>query len=84
VVNDPIFDLPIQSPQEMGHWLKRDFLDPEGHPIFSAGLETNQDFRTSIENLYSIGGALFGDFVRERSLEGVALVSAYKVAEVLA
>jgi len=41
---------------------------------------------TKFWSLYSfaIGGALSGDFVRERSLEGIALVSGFHVGEMLA
>ena len=83
-VYDTIFDLPIQAPSEMADWLGREFLHPDGHPIFGAGVITSEKFQTKYENLFAIGGALGGDFVRERSLEGVALVSGFRVGEVLA
>jgi anaerobic glycerol-3-phosphate dehydrogenase len=67
----------------MNEWVFQDFLQPDGHPIFSAGIEINQNFQTEYENLFAIGSALSGDFVRERSLEGVALVSGYHVGEFL-
>jgi glycerol-3-phosphate dehydrogenase subunit B len=82
-VYDPIFDLPLQAPLEVNEWLKRDFLHPEGHPILGAGVRTNENFKTRYDNLFVIGGGLAGDFVRERSLEGVALISGYQIAEVL-
>ena len=84
VVYDPIFDLSIKSLHDVAHWLNQDFLHPDGHPIMGAGLAVNQNFKTSYQNLYVIGGALPGDFVRERSLEGVALVSGFQTAEMLA
>ena len=80
---EPIFDLAIQPPLEISEWVQRDFLHPDGHPIFSAGIRTNEDFKTDYENLYAIGGTLFGDFVRERSLSGISLASGFHVAEVL-
>jgi glycerol-3-phosphate dehydrogenase subunit B len=83
-VYDPIFDLPVQAPSEFVDWLQRDFLHPDGHPILGAGVLTSGNFKTEYENLFVIGSALPGDFVRERSLEGVALVGGYQVGEVLA
>ena len=82
-VFDPIFDLLVKSPLDFTDWANRDFLYPDGHPIMSAGLQVKQNFQTEFENLYAIGGTLSGDFVRERSLEGVALVSGYHVGEIL-
>jgi glycerol-3-phosphate dehydrogenase subunit B len=84
LVIDPIFDLPIHAHPEKTDWVRREFLHPEGHPIMAAGIPVNEDFRTEINNLYAIGGALAGDFVRQRALEGVAIVSANQVGEVLA
>ena len=80
-VYDPIFDLLVKSPPDLTDWAHRDFLFPDGHPIMSAGVQVKPNFLTEYENLYAIGSALSGDFVRERSLEGVALVSGYLVGE---
>jgi glycerol-3-phosphate dehydrogenase subunit B len=82
-VYDPIFNLSIQSPATQQDWLDREFLHPKGHPIFQAGVRVDHNFCTEIDNVYAIGNSLAGDFVRERSLEGVALVSSYRIAEVL-
>ena len=68
----------------MDDWFSRAFLHPDGHAIFQSGVRVDENFRTQFGNLYAIGGVLAGDFVRERSLEGVALVSAYQAGEVLA
>jgi glycerol-3-phosphate dehydrogenase len=82
-VYDPIFDLQVKSPPDFMDWAHREFLHPDGQPIMSAGVQVRQNFQTEYENLYAIGGTLSGDFVRERSLEGVGLVSGYHVAEIL-
>ena len=78
-----VFDLPVQAP-DVDDWFSRAFLHPDGHAIFQSGVRVDENFRTQFGNLYAIGGVLAGDFVRERSLEGVALVSAYQAGEVLA
>jgi len=82
-ISELVFDLPVQVP-DVDNWFSRAFLHPDGHAIFQSGVEVDQNFKTRFGNLYAIGGVLAGDFVRERSLEGVALVSAYQVGEVLA
>jgi glycerol-3-phosphate dehydrogenase subunit B len=82
-VYDPIFDLLVKSPPDLTEWAHSDFLYPDGHPIMSAGVQVQQNFQTAYDNLYAIGSALSGDFVRERSLEGVALISGYYVGEIL-
>jgi len=81
---ETIFDLPLQYPSDMKAWFRREFLHPDGHSIFKTGLLTNKNFQTDYENLFAIGNVLAGDFLRERSLEGVALVSAFQVGEALA
>jgi glycerol-3-phosphate dehydrogenase subunit B len=83
-VYDPIFNLSVEPPIKGSEWAQQDFLEPEGHPIFGVGSQPNEKFQTEFQNVFVIGGSLAGDFVRERSLEGVALISAYQVAEVLA
>jgi glycerol-3-phosphate dehydrogenase len=83
-VGERVFGLDIQSPQNRLEWVQRQFLHPSGHPIFRAGAQTDAQFRTVYENVYALGGALAGDFVRERSLEGVALASGFYLGEALA
>jgi glycerol-3-phosphate dehydrogenase len=89
----PIYEtalgLPIQADCERRDWLRQKFLAVEGHPIFNVGLEVNAQFQPMdkdgclyFDNLYTIGGALGNcDPVRERSLEGIAVVTGWLVAE---
>jgi len=83
-IYDSIFHLPLQAPSNSADWVKLDFMDRNGHPIFATGILTDESFRSDFENLVVVGGALPGDFIRERSIEGVALVSGVLVGEVLA
>jgi glycerol-3-phosphate dehydrogenase subunit B len=86
---EAVFNLPLPALGERTHWLDEEFLSPEGHPIFRQGAHTSSDLRpveTSgspvFANLQVVGGALEGaELVRERSLEGVALASAYHAFE---
>lgn len=79
-----IFGLPIEAPTERLEWVSTQFLEPQGHSIFQAGLQVDEQLRTPYPNLYAIGSVLAGDFLRQRALEGVALVSGFQIGEVLA
>jgi glycerol-3-phosphate dehydrogenase subunit B len=91
-VREVIFDLPVAAPNGRGEWFKRDFLDEAGHPIYQAGVvvdgswrPVNGDGKPVYENLYAAGAALAHcEVIRERSLEGVALATGYRVAQLLA
>mgnify|MGYP002641273987 CR=1 FL=1 len=80
-VYETIFNLPVDvSPRE--EWLQRAFAHPAGHPIFGAGVGVDSTFHTLYANLFAVGELLGGaDFVRQQSLEGVALVSAYQTVQ---
>ncbi|MBM3144251.1 MAG: anaerobic glycerol-3-phosphate dehydrogenase subunit A [Chloroflexi bacterium] len=71
------FDLPLYSLTQSEQRFQATFLHPEGQPVFRFGARVEADLRAGYENLYIVGSALTGDFLRERSLEGVALVSGY-------
>jgi glycerol-3-phosphate dehydrogenase len=89
---ETIFNLPIHFPANKQSWLNSRFLDGGGHPIFSTGIQVDDIFRplgvsnqVSFDNLYAIGNVLGGcDPVRERSLEGIALATAYFIVSMLA
>jgi glycerol-3-phosphate dehydrogenase len=84
-IEETVCSLPIQAPAQRDEWFNRQFLGPEPHPIFTMGIKVNQKFQPIDEdgkpfynNLYAAGTALAdGDFLRERSLEGVGLASGY-------
>ncbi len=86
---EAIFDLPIQDVPPQGEWFRRRFLAAQGHPLFEAGIAVDAEFHPVDENgkpicpnLAVIGSALGGgDFLQERSLEGVALASGYWAGE---
>lgn len=81
--------LPVAAPCNRLAWLEREFLAPHGHAIFRAGLATDPSFRplrldgqVAYENLHATGAALAGaELLRERSLEGVAIVTGYWVGK---
>jgi len=80
-VNEVICQLPVAAPENRLDWFDRKFLSSGGHSIFRSGIRTNNNFQPlnpEIENLYIAGGMLSGgDYIQERSTDGVALVSGY-------
>ncbi len=78
-------DLPPRNTPPQGDWFRRSFFAEEGHPIFKAGIAVDEGFHpvdqdggVIYDNLKVIGSALaYGDPLRERSLEGVALGTGY-------
>jgi len=90
-LEEVVFGLPCNAPQNRMLWLNREFLGTEPHNIFRSGLKTNYEFQpidsqgtTILRNLRIAGSALSGgDFLREHSLEGVALITGYLTGRML-
>jgi glycerol-3-phosphate dehydrogenase subunit B len=89
-VTETVFGLPLAAPTAREAWFRPEFLDARGHPIFRSGVQVDAAYRplaagaVVYENLRAVGHALAGvDGVRERSVEGVALVSGYQVGQAL-
>jgi glycerol-3-phosphate dehydrogenase subunit B len=86
-VREVIFNLPVAGPSSRLEWFQREFVTATGHPIYQAGVQVNENLqpvagngRPLYNNLYAAGSTLaHGDVIRERSLEGVALATGYKV-----
>lgn len=83
-VREVIFNLPVTAPAGRQQWFRQRFLDEQGHPIYRAGLTVDEQFRPVHEsrpvydNLRAAGTTLAHcDFIRERSLEGIALATGY-------
>jgi glycerol-3-phosphate dehydrogenase subunit B len=79
-VHEIVFNLPLVAPRERLDWFKPHFLDPSGQPIFQTGIQVNSilqptdhDGCEAFTNLYIAGSTIGGgDFLRERSYEGIA------------
>jgi glycerol-3-phosphate dehydrogenase subunit B len=92
IVRECVFDLPVAAPASRSDWFSAQFLDPAGHPVYQSGVPANADFqpvRSSgevvFDNLFAAGGIMGGgDYVLERSLDGIALVTGWMVAGKLA
>lgn len=80
-----VFNLPVAAPRERAHWFRARFFEPTGHPIFRVGVSVNRAFQPIdahgarvYANVWAAGNVLAHcDSIRERSLEGVALATAY-------
>ena len=86
---DVVFDLPLSVPQDRRQWFQSKFLDERGHPIFNGGVEVDEAWqpvdaagKVTYQNLWAAGGLLaHADPIRERSLEGLAIVTGMAAAE---
>ncbi len=80
-LQEMIFNLPIQSPGEHDGWFQKRFLSAQAHPIYSKGILVDSELHplnSKHSNLRVAGATLAGgDFIRQRALDGVALVSGY-------
>jgi glycerol-3-phosphate dehydrogenase subunit B len=87
VIEETIFHLPSTGPASRTDWFSPQFLNPYGHPVFISGVVVNPEMkpidhndRTLYLNLQAAGTILAGgDFLREMSMDGVDLASAYSI-----
>jgi glycerol-3-phosphate dehydrogenase subunit B len=84
-IRETIFNLPVFQPQTRALWHREDFLDPKGHLINQAGLETDDrlrplgnDGQPAFETLYAAGSILaHQDWKRMKCGSGLAIATAY-------
>lgn len=84
-VREVVCGLPVAAVPEREDWFAPEFLAPGGHPIYRAGLAVDEQLRpldagrkVVYANLRAAGSTLARcDSVRERSFEGVALVTGF-------
>jgi glycerol-3-phosphate dehydrogenase subunit B len=84
-IREVIFDLPVKQPANRTKWHRRDLLDPRGHPINRAGLETDADFRPlngagrpAFQSLFAAGSILaHQDWIRMKCGAGLAIATAF-------
>ncbi|HFQ93509.1 MAG TPA: glycerol-3-phosphate dehydrogenase subunit GlpB [Anaerolineae bacterium] len=86
-VQEVVFDLPVNAPDNHLDWFYTDFMDKRGHPIYQTGISVNEQFQPVngseqplLSNLFAAGATLAHcEPVRERSFEGIALATGYVV-----
>jgi glycerol-3-phosphate dehydrogenase len=85
---EPIFGLPVEIPTDNDRFQK-EYLSNNGHPIFKTKVPVNHRFQpidsqgeVIYKNLFVVGGQSANcDPIRERSLEGIALTTSFKVIQ---
>jgi len=84
-IRESIFNLPVFQAGERKKWHRRNFLDPRGHLINTAGLEIDSMFRPLgssgkpvFNTLFAAGSILaHQDWMRMKCGSGLAIASAY-------
>ena len=85
LIRESIFNLPVYQPERRSEWHCYEFLAPAGHPINSAGLETDDQFRplevsgkAAYEMLFAAGSILaHQDWMRTKCGSGLAVATAF-------
>ena len=91
-VREALLGLHVNQPEGREDWYRRDYLDPRGHELNRAGVETDKHFRPLDpagglvnERLFAAGAILaHQDWVRQRCGAGLAIVTAYAAVEAAA
>lgn len=84
-IRETVFNLPVYQPASREKWHREEFLDPRGHPINRAGIETDPSFRPLVrsgapvfKNLFAVGSILaHQDWIRMKCGSGLAISTAY-------
>jgi len=84
-IRESIFNLPVHQPVKRNEWHCYEFLDPSGHPVNRAGLETDDRFRPldrsgkiAHDKLFAAGSILaHQDWMRQKCGSGLAIATAY-------
>jgi glycerol-3-phosphate dehydrogenase subunit B len=90
-ITEAVFNLPVVQPECRSHWLQKDFLAPEGHPINRAGIEIDSNFRPKFNNgkplysnLFAAGSILaHQDWKRMKCGTGLAVATSFAAVNAL-
>lgn len=90
-VTETVFGLPVAADNNRHKWFNRQFISPQGQPVFDAGVMVNTqlqpvngDSAPLAQNLYAVGAILAGsDWTRSRTGDGISLATAAAVAQQL-
>lgn len=91
-ISESLFDLPVTQPEHRTDWHRLDFLDPSGHPVNRAGLETDRLLRPlnrhghpAYPTLHAAGSILaHQDWMRMKCGSGLAITTAYAAVKAFA
>ena len=84
-IRETVFGLPVHQPPHREGWHRKGLLDPRGHSINLAGIETdanlrplNTEGRVAFPGLFAAGSILaHQDWVRQKCGSGLAIATAY-------
>ncbi|SLM29742.1 GlpB3 [Desulfamplus magnetovallimortis] len=84
-IRESLLDLPVTQPEKRELWHHKELFHPEGHPVNSAGIETDELLRPLAspatpfaENMYAAGSILaHSDWTRMKCGSGVAIATAF-------
>jgi len=84
-IKEPLFDLPVNQPDNRRKWHHKDFFHTQSHSIHEAGIFVNPSFRPLntdgniiSEHLYATGSILSNnDWMKHKCGAGVAIASAF-------
>jgi len=88
-IRETVFDLPVIQPRDRTRWHREDLMDPKGHPVSLAGLQTDDAFRPldrsgrpAFRTLFAAGSILaHQDWIRTKCGTGLAAATAYAAVE---
>ncbi|SMC26022.1 glycerol 3-phosphate dehydrogenase (quinone) subunit B [Desulfacinum hydrothermale DSM 13146] len=91
-VRETVFDLPVVQPESRSQWHRKDFFDPQGHPVNRSGLAVDEHFRPldpsgrpAFATLTAAGSVLaHHDWMREKCGAGLAVTTAWAAVASLA
>lgn len=91
-VTEPLFNLPVSQPSGRTEWHRKAAFSSDGHPLQTAGIKTDTDFRpiqtdgTPIyENMAVAGTMLAGhQWTRQKCGAGISISSAWVAAKTIA
>ena len=86
---ETVFDLPVEMLDQSNQWFNSEFLSSKSHPLHTIGLQADASLKptdsfgqTIYQNLYVVGTLMANcDPIHERSMEGIALATGFKVGE---
>jgi glycerol-3-phosphate dehydrogenase len=90
-VVETIYQIPVPAPKNRSDWFAQKFLSSTGHPIFQTGVRVSgklqpiePNSQQVYENLFVVGNLLAGgDYIQERSRDGIALATGYAVGNTI-
>lgn len=88
-VREPLFHLPVHQPESREQWHREEFLDPRGHAVNRAGIQTDELFRPLDtagrplhRRLFAAGSILaHQDWMRSKCGSGLAIATAYAAVQ---